>query len=449
MVTLALGSLALAAPQFVAVDPGDVAVAREAWSAAIECTGWEAAHKPQVPIERGYVPGGYLGRAFHDGGLSLIELSADDGRVDEVIVHEVAHAWVSDGPTALAEGRAELLADCMVRHRPGLAPLQWDDGRELSAMPDLKTWSTAQGDGPAIHGDARTDAYLGAARLVRTAASLTEPRAFWLPEGMDWAGFRALLTPVEGGPALLEVLDSDVGAQRASLSDHDRDGLTAISEALTGTDPAAWDSDGDGWWDGAKAPAGAVPVPLDGSPVCLGVAAGSEPTVARVVTGGDLRGAARPRIRPIGVLDSDHAILLTPGQPLVVRGAVDSPDVSGGVWAAPAGDLVASQACHTGAVATVWSATGTHPERVAQLLPQIEATAQRAAMAWGPVPGRVSVALGGSTSTIRDGVVFLSDADLEDPEGAARLAVAVHRAWAIGQPDWRAARGVARMLARL
>lgn len=442
------GALALAAPEFVADDPGDTAVARLAWDAAVECTGWEPPHRPTVPIERGYVPGGYLGRALHDGGLSLIELSVDSERADEVIVHEVAHAWVSDGPTALAEGRAELLADCMTRRRPGLAPLQWDDGRDVLAMPRLQSWTTGHEHEPLVLGDARTDAYIGAARFVRTAAEVVDPRLLWSPEGLDWSGLETLLSAAgERGEALLALLEADVQTQRHQLSDHDRDGRPAVSERLNQTDPTRWDSDGDGWWDGARPPAGAVPVALDGSPICLGVGAGDTPARARIVTGGDLRGVPLPGVRPLGDVADDGSILLGPGQPLVARWALPTNDVSGGLWVSAAGELEASSACQTTALATVWSLDGRHSSLVAVLTDAIDEAAETAAHVWGPATGRIALALGGKTSTVRDGVVHLSERDLDDPQAAARLAVAVHRAWTMGEPDWRAATGMAHMLA--
>ncbi|MFT4625988.1 MAG: hypothetical protein ACI8PZ_004659 [Myxococcota bacterium] len=450
MVWVLVGALAMAAPTFSGDDPGDARVAAHAWSAAIECTGWEAPHQPHVAIERGYVPGGYLGRAFHDDGLSLIEISAGDARIDEVIVHEVAHAWVSSGPTTLAEGRAELLADCITRRRPGVAPLQWDDGRDLTAMPDLEGWSTGHAHGPMVLGDARTDAYLGAARLMRAAATLVEPRALWAQDGLDWAGFRSLME--EAGPEghqLLAVIDAPVWVQRAALSDVDRDGLPALVESFRGTDADVWDSDGDGWWDGATPPHTARPVPLDGSPVCLGVAGGDTPTLARVVTGGDLRGVAHPNVRPVHGAEPDGSILLAPGQPLVVAATVDASGVSGGLWASAVGDgLVVSTACQAGEHATVWSRTRGHVPQVTALVHAIDAVSDDADARWGPVPGRVAVALGSDGSTVNGPVVELTEADADDVYEAARLAVAVHRLWSSGQPDWGAARGIAHMLAQ-
>ncbi len=40
------------------------------------------------------------------------------------------------------------------------------------------------------------------------------------------------------------------------LGDPDLDGMSTLEEQIEGTDPMAWDSDGDGWWDGAASAEG-------------------------------------------------------------------------------------------------------------------------------------------------------------------------------------------------
>jgi hypothetical protein len=98
-------AVAWAAPTFVSEHATDVQTARDAWRAAAVCAGWEGQAHKEVEIVRGFIPGNYLGRALYDAeGLYRIELSADEGRLAEVIVHEVAHAWVSGGPPALTDG---------------------------------------------------------------------------------------------------------------------------------------------------------------------------------------------------------------------------------------------------------------------------------------------------------------------------------------------------------
>ncbi|MEQ1571570.1 MAG: hypothetical protein ABMA64_38435, partial [Myxococcota bacterium] len=289
------GSGAAAAPTFVGA-PVDVRLATAAWGAAVACTGRDGAALDEVSIERKTVPGNYLGVARTDalGRLYRIDLNTGDARLSEVLVHEVSHAWVSDGPVALVEGTAELIADCIVERLPGLAPLQYDDGRDLSGLPDLRTWSKpVEGTPTELHA-VRTDAYLGAARLMRTARIAAPDAAWWADRRVDWEGFEAALEAAgPRGRALVLALHGGVEAQRAALVDADRDGLTALAESWLGTDDARVDTDADGWSDPALlgVPAGAVPVPLDATPVCTGTVAELAPAV---VTGGNLRGAWLP-----------------------------------------------------------------------------------------------------------------------------------------------------------
>src|SRR5690349_17922235 len=100
-------------PVFVG-EPADVHLAEVAWEAARACTGRDGQAVDQVEIVRRTVPLDYLGVARTDpvGRLYRIELNTDPSRLPEVVVHEVSHAWVSEGPVALVEGTAELIADC-------------------------------------------------------------------------------------------------------------------------------------------------------------------------------------------------------------------------------------------------------------------------------------------------------------------------------------------------
>ena len=83
------------------------------------------------------------------------------------------------------------------------------------------------------------------------------------------------------GAIVWDVLEGGVDRQREALSDKDLDGQPWLAEILSGTDPNRWDSDGDGWWDGASAaPVGAVPLPPDGTAVCSGVATWAEASKA-------------------------------------------------------------------------------------------------------------------------------------------------------------------------
>ena len=182
-------------PHFVGL-PEDVALAKAAWQGATACTGRPGAAAPVVELVRRVVPGDYLGVARtdpDDGRLIRIDLNTEPDRHREVVVHEVSHAWVSEGPVALVEGTAELIADCIVAARPELAPLQYDDGRALAGLPDLRRWSKPREGAPSELHAIRTDGYVGASRLMRTAARIVGPEALWAAREVSWAHFDATL----------------------------------------------------------------------------------------------------------------------------------------------------------------------------------------------------------------------------------------------------------------
>lgn len=440
---------AAAAPRFVG-DAEDVALAAAAWEAGVACTGREGLAADVVPIVRRSVPGDYLGVARTDpttGRLYRIDLNAEASRHREVVVHEVTHAWVSEGPVALVEGTAELIADCIVTRRPGLAPLQYDDGSTLSGLPDLVGWSKPVEGTPSELHAVRTDAYVGAARLLRTAAQVVPPERLWASRTLDWAGFDALLAGAGAeGRALLDALHAGARAQRTALSDDDRDGLTAIAEAWSGTDDARFDTDSDGWWDGGLrlAPTGAVAVPADGTPVCTGAtaAAGS----GALVAGGNLRGTVLPDVR-----------LHRPGgdgaRPLLVAfGTLPGTDTTGSAWARIDGATASAAGCLSTVAITVWAEDPAFTDRVPDLSRRLERAAATATERYGPGPQRIALALGGTRSTVEDEVVWLSTSDVaralatDDPDALAFLAVSLRRLWVAGERDWTAAEAVARSL---
>ena len=168
---------ALAAPPiFSAFSPEFAEKARQAWIAAEKCTGWDAPHHDQVELRQGYVPGGFVGGAWLDGeGLYRVQVGLDNA--DRALVHEIAHAWASNGPSALTEGRADLLADCIVTMVPALAPLDPDAGTSLDNMPDLRRWSANRREGLIDLDTSRQDAYLGSARLMRTVVPIGRNRS--------------------------------------------------------------------------------------------------------------------------------------------------------------------------------------------------------------------------------------------------------------------------------
>jgi hypothetical protein len=384
------------------------------------------------------VAGDYLGVARTDpaGRLYRIDLNTDAARLPEVVVHEVTHAWVSEGPVALVEGTAELIADCIVDRDPGLAPHQYDDGRDLSGLPDLLTWTKPQEGTPTELHAVRTDAYVGSARLLRTALLAVPGPTLWSDRKVEWNEFEAaLLAAGPRGRALVDVLEAGAAAQRAALQDADRDGLTALAESWLGTDDARYDTDGDGWADPAVlgVPAGALSVPLDATPICTNAA--ELPALLGTLRGPALPGLVARRVPGDGA------------RPLLVR-LSRSPgiDTTGAAWVVARGG--ATRGCRSTARTTVWAEDPALDGRVATFSGALQDAVAEAEARYGPGPDRVAVALGGAHTEVEGDVVFLSTADVQstDPVALARVAVAVRRLWLDGERDWSAAEAVARGL---
>lgn len=462
---------ALAAPHFLG-SPADVAVARAAWDAAEVCTGRPGRATREVELRYRTIPGGYLGVAHTnpEGLLFRIDLNTDPERHREVLVHEVAHAWVSEGPIALVEGAAELLGDCMVTRTPGLATLQFDDGRQLSGLSDLRQWSPPGTQHTESLGTIRTDAYIGAARLLRTAALVLSPEALWPEEGLSWDRFEAQLHSAgPDGQRLLEALRGGAVTQRQALADHDLDGVPALAEAMLKTRDDAFDSDGDGWWDGAVlgTPPGSVAIPMDGSPVCSGWIA-DQGTSVHVYSGGNLRGQDPPRViaRPGSGGASwsptrrtgrswGTAISLVPTNASILLQLEGSPQhTTGAPWARVHGErLVPDPGCHTTPEATLWAHDRQLTALIEPLAEGVRDGIDRATERFGPAPARTVVAVGGDHSTVSDSIVWLSTDDVRAAAATgelrelAYLAVSLHHLWARGERDWRAGEALARALA--
>jgi hypothetical protein len=455
MLVWLLADPALAAPRF-AGEPEDIQLAQAAWEAARTCAGREGRASPTVEIVRRAVPGDYLGvaRTTPSGELYRIDLNTDEGRHREVLVHEVTHAWVSDGPVALVEGTAKLLADCIVSRDPALAPLQFDDGRDLSGMPDLVSWGKPTEGIPSELHATRTDAYVGAARLIRTVALVVPPQTLFSSHTLDWATLEAALRGSgPRGAELLAVLGQGSGAQRQALADEDRDGLVALAEGWLGTDDQRFDSDGDGWWDGglrglpfSAPPPEAVVVPLDGTPVCLGREVLPAQPLA-VWAGGNLRGLGVP----------DLSVRRAPGdgpRPVLVSlASLPSAESTGARWATLSGDP-GRAGCASSRTVTVWAEDPAFARRVAEVAAQLERLHGLAEARLGPGPERVALALGGARSTVEGEVVWLSSADVARAlstgrvEELASLAVSLRRLWVAGERDWNGALAVSRSLMR-
>ena len=269
---LALGAHAQAAPTFTSELSGAADYASQAWDAATTCAGWEPEAAPVVPIVNVGTSTGFAGRA-HVGnqGLKLIELAHGVTREERTghflapLAHEVAHAWVHGGLPGLREGRTELLADC-IREAIGApgADKRFRPKQGLEDPPDLRTWTTDEATGAG---------YLASYNLAKVLASQTPSRTLWAPRALlSWSDLEALLARAgPSGETILQAL-STRSEQAVALSDQDADGLPELLERFLGTDPDVWDTDLDGWWDGASPPEQALPLPTFDHPLCLGVA---------------------------------------------------------------------------------------------------------------------------------------------------------------------------------
>jgi hypothetical protein len=418
--------VAIAAPRFLATDPDDVALAEQAWDAATACTGREGAAADDVLVQHRTIPGGWLGVAHTDanGRLFRIDLGLEGVRSAEVLVHEVTHAWISRGPVVLVEGTAELLADCVAGRLRGAAPLQWDDGGDLSGLPDLRTWAPAGDQEPNELGVIRTDAYVGAARLMRTVALAVPPSVLWGASDIDWEHVRGALGRAgPRGEAVIAALDGGSSVQRAALDDADHDGLSALAETWLGTSDDVFDTDGDGWSDGAwDAPAGAIALPPDGTPVCTGRAAPAGGTGVKIVPGGTLRGEDAPSIvprpsgRPRGWTGATGSAVGAPrltyvagGESLLVQLDAPAPDATAGAaWATVEGpELVADGGCRSTAAITVWAADPTLASEVGPLADALAGASDVADLKFGPAPHRLAVALGGAWTGFDGTIVWL------------------------------------------
>jgi len=439
----AQGSSAPIAPRFVADDLDDAVLARKAWGAAEHCTGWTAPAHEQVRITRGPAVGGYDGRAYIDAdGLERIELSGLDPR--RSLLHEIAHAWTRKGPATLNEGRTDLLADCMALTLTDPDLLDPDDGRDLSALPDLRRWTNPRThEGSDMLDEGRADAYLGAARLFRVVGTVVAPRRLWPQDGqLRWKELEALL--VHSGPRgaiVWDVLEGGVERQREALSDRDRDGQPWLAEILSGTDPERWDSDGDGWWDGASpAPVGAVPLPPDGTAVCSGVAAGHQGARLQV----RYRATRAAERAPVKVLAGDlwivddpaRGVRVDPGEPVLLALEGGQREATGGAWALAGGqDLVNAWNCRSTPRYTVWVAEPTATISLQAFTRAVDEHLHRADGLLGPASRRLVVSLGAERVAITPDAVHLSTGLLawaqehDRIDALAGLAVALHRTW--------------------
>lgn len=447
---LALATPALAGPTFVSDILSDASLARRAWAAGATCTGWVAPHHQHIEIRRVPTVEGYAGRAYVDAdGLHRVEIS--DERTARTLIHEIAHAWASRGPATLTEGRADLLADCIATRLPALELLDPDPGDNLDHLPDLRRWTQSQSVHTSqLQDRERAHAYLGSSRLLRVIATIVPREQLWPRDGsLRWRDLEDLLEAAgPHGAIVLDVLSGGAERQAEALTDHDRDGLPWLAEILGATDPDAWDSDGDGWWDGApQAPAGSVPLPPDGSAVCSGLTA--SPHGGRVqVRSGVTRASHAPKVRVIAgdtwILDDPAAgVAIPPSQPVLLALDGGLRGATGGAWALAGGQQMSNAwNCRSTPTYTVWLADPTLAPQLLPFVKNLDEHLNRARGLVGSTTRRIVVGLGAprlhiDTDGVRLPTALLTWAQQHDRlDAVAGLAVALHRAW-LAPPEER------------
>lgn len=325
----------------------------------------------------------------------------------------MAHAWFNDADSVIDEGRCEALADCIQE----LRGTPWVPGgvevRMWEHAPDLRVW---QALAPDQTDQNRIVGYFIARRAFRVARSVLPSTVLWSSPMQTWSDFVRLVG--EAGPdaaPLYRAVSGTPGDLAAALADHDMDERTAVEEALAKTDESRWDSDGDGWWDGAQRPAIQHAIPLSRTgPICLPWVSPGEETV--VVYG---------RGRKVGTPDPTP----NPNRGLLFH--TPSKTVPGGFWVAPIdAAAVENPACGYTSAATVLAARLDTPG-VAQAL----AEAATAALTKLPHVGHRLVVLAkerrrfveAGTSTVGEPLVTIPDDIIDhNPVQLGNVAAAVH-----------------------
>jgi hypothetical protein len=245
-----------------------------AWPHFEACTGRQLSFE-ELQVEVVEDLGVYAGQAHRSETRPTIELVPTD-RDEAVLLHEAAHLWVDWGPRALEEGMADTLAECVYRRMHGEPEFQLYPRVEMT-LPDLLAWTTDEG----LDHQAISDRYVASYWLARVLEPLLTPEQRWSRQGLGWPelweviGLEGSFEVKDGEPRFyLETGDlymlalvSSLGPSRSS--DFDGDGLDHAAEFALETNPFSWDSDGDGWWDGAQPPEGARPWPTEQA--CVGL----------------------------------------------------------------------------------------------------------------------------------------------------------------------------------
>jgi hypothetical protein len=385
-------AVALAAPTFIAEDhPPDAELGPKIWEAAVACTGWE----PEVGIIR--VHRDVSSKERRSGWWRANDEGAEihlRARVaDMVYAHEIAHTWFHGGDKFVSEGRAEALAICVSRRIGDDVPL-WRDMFEradvVDAMPDLRTWSQERGYDYPI--DELVGAYRGSKRLFHVLFDLTDDLdGFWDADLSTWEDLEGWLESHNDATRQLAAwLDEGVETQRLLLGDPDRDGRITVEERLSGTDPSVWDTDGDGFWDGADARALAgIPLPRQGGRICLPLlpAPGTEATVR--ILKRSYYGITEPHY------EEPHT-----GRTMWLRESVDSRAFSGAWVELEGAALVPDPDCHLGPRHTLSAVTPSVRPALAPLSDALVALEPRVVATVGRPVLHAEAELGASTALL-------------------------------------------------
>jgi hypothetical protein len=263
---------------------------KRAWVAFGRCTAAEAPQIEHIEIIEGENVGIYDGTAQLSDGRLTIRLR-DAEQKPFVVLHELAHFWVGWEPRALREGLSDLLAECAYRQIYGDPTFRYLHVDKLRSVPDLVAWEEDDELEPFEVMRHYAASYL----LARQLQPMLAPEQLWDPKQTgSWAELWEL---VDGSPEIWREL-----ARKLGSDDVDEDGLDWDAESRAFTDPFRWDTDGDGWWDGASPPEGAVA--LTAGPSCVGVL--PEPREVSVRMGGpDVAAQQHSEAMPAGALVFD------------------------------------------------------------------------------------------------------------------------------------------------
>ena len=276
-------STARSAPTFEADHPELAKRAEESWVRLEACAGRPAARVRSVEISTAGARGWPSGRAYKGFGGLLVET---DGWPDQDLLrHELAHAWASNGE--IREALADALADCaggtISRENP-----DWGDDFEM--IPEPRGWTTQRG---AVAPERTSVGYLSGLRLFRSVIGSTSlATVFGEPIPRTWDELGLRLQP-EASAGLAWYLDATSEERIEALADPDYDGLTCLAEWIAGTDPATPYSFGRATPDGLPDKPGLIDVPRTGA-VCM---QGPFALVHNARVGGIL---FLPRLRPDG-----------------------------------------------------------------------------------------------------------------------------------------------------